>query len=444
MGLGGRTVGLGIGLLVLSACDGGGSVRVTMDLPTVARLDPTRPESGVQRFRIRVQGPNRFDQVLEDVPVDEPLDRTVEGLAGDLVSVEILGLDEEGNLRAFGRVPLVSLDGMAQVPVRRALAYVVHRPNVGLSRPDGVIYVFDLASRTLLERIALPEPIRATGISPWGGRAMLIPFNAGLGEGGVGLLYTADHRFERIDLGFVPDLVLAAPSVSSAVAVDASRTVYLDLESGEVVGEGRPIGGSPVDGVIAEDGRRAVVVMDAPPFVVDFDLQLQTEQTFSLPQTQPGGVGLDRQQNLAYVVGASGPVAAIDLVGGAARAFDRGFNAPVNLATYSPFFNGVVAVRTQGVGQIRSFSTLAEGERGEPIDTFDRVTGITTDGAGRRVIVVGAGTSTLTSGITVLDTRFDRAPEATSTLYPQDPEEVDASGRPVRYQPAGVAVPFGN
>lgn len=428
--------------LLAAGCGSETSFRIQLDLPSLAEVDPFEPGARVETVRFLIRGNDETDEVILDrvPPVSEV---SVEGLMGTEVSVEVFGYDALGNLRAYGRRPSAEVEEVVQVTFRRTLAYVIHRPDSDLREPDSVVYAIDMATRTRVARIGLGAGIRAASIRPWGGQAMLIGYRRGL-ELGVLILRTGDHSVETIDLGFVPDLALAASEGSTALAVDAANSVVFSLETGEVVRRGQPIGGNPVDGVIADSGRRAVVVMDLAPNVVDFDLRNGREQTLSL--NGAGGVGLDRARNQAYVAGDSGPVAAVDLASGNATAFTNGFATPVGLATYSAFMDGLVAVEALpgAVPKARSFSTFSQSEVGGVLDSFRNVTGISSDGAGRRVMIVAAGTSTLTAGISVLDTRFNAAPEGTNTLYPLDPEDVDAFGQGRRWQPAGLAIPFGD
>ncbi|HJL43281.1 MAG TPA: hypothetical protein RMG48_18380 [Myxococcales bacterium LLY-WYZ-16_1] len=431
-------------MFAVAACEATSVVDVRIDAPDPEALNPFRPQAGVEQVRVVVRGPDPGDEVIVDRP--PPVDSVrAEGLASSRVEVEVFGYDAIGSLRAYGRSPSVDVDGdvSVDVPFRRNLAYVIHAPDEDLSRPDEVVYVLDLISRTIVSRVELPSGTKARSICSWGGRAVLIGYRQG-GGGGVGILSTDDHGFRPIELGFAPAVILAAPDRPVAVALDATRTEYVDLASSERLGAGQSIGGTPVDGVLSDDGRRGVVVMDLPPYVVEVDLRRRRERTSSVPQMVPSGVGYDRSRNQAYVVGQGGPVVAVDLLSGNPQPFSAGFSGPVGLATYAPHFDGVVAVQTEGSPVIRSFSTFAQGERGTPVPTVSNITGISSDGAGRRVVAVGTGSSTLTAGLTVLETRFDQAPQATSTLYPQDPMELDPRGRPVRYRPAGVAVPFGD
>jgi hypothetical protein len=114
--------------------------------------------------------------------------------------------------------------------------------------------------------------------------------------------------------------------------------------------------------------------------------------------------------------------------------------------------NGILAVNTNpqnGASRVLSFVVLPpEGlsvEEGTP--SLNYPSGMASDAAGRRIIVVSGGTSSDDAGLTVIDTFPDHLPDGSSTLYPLDPDDtyVSPGGTTLRHRwrPADVAVIYG-
>jgi len=112
---------------------------------------------------------------------------------------------------------------------------------------------------------------------------------------------------------------------------------------------------------------------------------------------------------------------------------------------YSSHMNGLFAVRNAGDRpRVYPFSIVARSGGRTGIPTFAGAGAIAADGPGRRIVVAGAGTSSLTAGLTVIETELDELePAFTSTLYPRDPEDQGTFDQRERYRPIDLAVVYG-
>jgi hypothetical protein len=442
--------------LALGACEPGSDIRIELERPDAESLDPYAPEAGVAKVRLVVRGDQRGEEAVVDAaPGSDVLE--VRAFPAERVGVEVFGFDEVGNVRAYGRLPRRAADGglRARVPFRRNLAYFVHAPNPGQNAPEGVIYVVDVVTRTLVDRVRLAGSApRATSISARGGRSMLVTVTEGF-DARLVELSTFDHTMTSIDLDARPDVVLGIEATDLAVAIGGSRVAFVDLEAGRQLDGSIDVGGRVLDAALAPSGARALAAVDVfPPGLLEIDVDRREVRGENII-ANPGGIALDRRTSVAYVVSTeSRAIVGYDLETGRSSPLESApglvasMGSPSGRAVFSDHMSGFFAVRDPRDGsqpQIYPFSVLGRAGTSRGIPTFFDVRGIAADGPGRRVVVAGAGTSTRTAGITVIDTELDELePAFTNTLYPLDPDDTSGPfGQRQRYQPAGVAVVYG-
>lgn len=450
-------VGLAGGLIAMAAAAAGcgeasQTVTVRLTRASLEKLDPYAPSVGLASVRVRLVGTAGSDEAVRDLGLDEDV-AVFEGFPmAEAATVIVEGLDGPGNLLAFGRATGLSVteDLDVSVAVRRNLAYVTHRPNPGQAGPDAVIYQIDLATRGLAGRVRLPGTApSARGITARGGDELLVTFQDGA-QGKVGVLSAADDTVTTIDLPRPQDLTLGAPASPIGVAVGGGVVTFVDFDAGTVEAFPRPVGGRVLDGVISEDGRRALVVVDAAPGLIQIDLEGREVESVNII-ANPSGVALSQDGRQAYVTSATErEVAAVNLDNLRVEVLG-GFVKPVGEATYNDALDAVLSLDVDpdnGAGRVLGFIAPADEALrvDEGVRTLNFPTGIASDGIGRRAMVVAAGTSTQTAGLTVLEARPGSLPEGASALYPVDPDdrfEVGPSSFGQRYQPSDVAVVYG-
>jgi hypothetical protein len=75
-------------------------------------------------------------------------------------------------------------------------------------------------------------------------------------------------------------------------------------------------------------------------------------------------------------------------------------------------------------------------------------TAIRTDPSGHRLVVVAAGTSSASAGLTIIETTAAMVPVGSTGNYPADPNDfvmqADGFVEHVRYQPSGLALIYGH
>lgn len=443
---------------LLAACGGGGKVvTVVLDTPTLPEIDPGAVEARLARIRVWAKdsgggtvakdlAPSEAQVVFEDYRTDE-----------DNLTVLVEGYDELGTIVAFGRVEEVDATGDAvsvTVPFRRSLAYVIHQADPALSRPESVIYVVDVASRAYVTKLAIPgtAPV-ARGISARGGEAMLVTFSD-MGDGKLGILSTKDHTWTVFPLPVIQDLTIGVSRTNKGLVAGGGRVHVIDFSTGvtEAFKDGASdleVGGRVRDAVIGLGGRRAVVALDTNLAIFD----LETKASRAVALEAPGGVGLNSDGQVAFATSRTLPVVVeITLEQQVTRSVSGAFDVgSTGLATYSDAIPAVLALNTdQESGASRVYGWEDGGIKlpaKESFQVFRFATGITTDGPGRRVVVVSAGSTAETAGLSIIDTYSNQRPiEGSSVLYPLDPDDTSLGALPdnaARYRPRGVAVIYG-
>lgn len=446
-----------LGVLWLAACgEATKTVRVVLEPPALPALDPGALEARLAKVRVFVRDTGEGVIVRDLAPSERQL--TVEGYRTEETTVDVVveGYDELGTVVAYGRAEDLNVEGeeaTANVPFRRSLAYVIHQSNPGQQRPDAAIYVLDMATRAFVAKVIIPGAApSARGISAWGGKAILVTFSDS-GTGKVGVLSTSDHTWTVHSLPQIQDLAVAGSVSNTGLIAGGGRLNLIDLESGAVEslkdgGQDLVIGGRVRDAAIGLGGRRAVVALDTNLAIVD----LPNKTTKAVVLDSPGGVGLSADGITAFATSRTLPVAVeIALEQQTTDVRGAAFEGPTGIATYSDAIPGVLAVSTdEQSGASRVLGWEDGGSKlpaDQQVETLRFATGITSDGPGRRVVVVAASTSSTSSGVTVIDTFSNQQPLQSSTaLYPTDPDDTSA-GDPLvsgtRYRPRGVAVIYG-
>lgn len=441
--------------LCLCACgDPTATVTVRLSSSSAEGLDPFDPDTGLAKVRISVDGPDQHDDAFIDLGLAGERSATFEMIPADTkITVRANGYDAFGNVVAYGRVEDVGLDGDVDVdvPFRRNLAYVIHRREEGQASPEGWIYVIDMASRTFVTKLQLPGTApEALGISAQGGDAILVTYRDG-GSHYVGVLSAETHQITPLQLSQPQTMAVASPRSSTAVVAGGGFISFLDLDGGKNDVFPMQVGGQVLDAAVSPDGSRAVVVLDSAALDIDV-ARKEVEQISVLPN--PSGVCIGLGGSAAYLTSRSeGTVAVVELQGDDAGTLPNGgLTRPVEGCTFSDEMQAVFGVYVNpDSGASRAISFYVPTQEGLTLDegtqALPNPTGIATGAGGRRVIVVSAGTSSATAGLTVIDTFPDAIPDGSSTLYPLDPDDTFTSpGGAVlkqRWRPQGVAVIYG-
>ena len=473
-----RLVGLftasSCGLLTACSDDGGGTLTINVELTSSSRadLDPFAPELGLEIVQIVAEGSDRGQDATVSIG---PGERTAvisgfpAGGEDGTLTVRAEGLDAQGNLISFGRAPPVSSDSDASVtfPLRRNLAYITHQPNAFQQNPDRFVYVFDVASRSRIEKIQLPgvNP-RGEWVTARGGDSLLVTYRDG-GIGFLGILSAADHTWRTRALPTAQRVALGVEGQPIVVIAGGGVVTFVDLDNLEAEPEevraagGRLIGGTVRDGVISGDGQTALFILGGVTTgsVIFVDVENRTIEPLD-PVRDPAGVALAPDGRVAYVTsGLDQAVAEVDLRTGRV-AQSAGFARPVGLAAYSETMQAVLALdadlATRRVLALlpRACETTSElcGQALSVQDatpTTERPVDLAADGVGRQILVVGAGNSTAAAGLTLIETfrGVRRLPVAAAGPYPGDPDDTYIEGQNLvarqRYQPRSVAIIYG-
>jgi hypothetical protein len=442
-----------VGLLV-GCGDPSAKITVNLSASTNAVLNPFDPSVGISKIRVRVDGPDQHDDAVIDLGLGQK-EAVFEKFPVDLeVVVRADGYDAFGNTVAFGRDELLlEEDVTVTLPFRRNLAYVIHQSLEGQKQPEAHVYLIDVVSRTLVTKVKLPGTApRARGISARGGDSILVTYDDGA-SGFVGVLSADTNEVRAIPLMKQQALAIASPKSPMAVVAGGGSISFLDLDSGVNTPFPQPVGGVPMDAAIAFDGGRAIVVLDSNA-ALDIDVDAREVKQLALIPN-PSGVAIGFGGKVAFLTSSTeGSVGQVNLEGQDANVIPGGaFVRPVFGAAYSDEMQAVFgnSINPENrLGRTISFIVFPEPE-GLPLEngiqTLAEPATPSADGAGRRIVVVSAGTSSATAGLTIVDTFTDAVPDGSSTLYPLDPDDTFLSPKGTllkqRWRPQGVAVIYG-
>lgn len=498
------------GLVSLSslaaACGGAAEANITVKLLVsgLTDLDPFKANDRVAKVRLTVDGPERNDDAVRELSSSDR-ETTFELFPADRkVKIEASGLDALGNLVAYGRASDVQVDEdlTVEIPFRRLLAYVTHRPvcgggcnldqacvNLGQGytcRPTvtgcnpacgndracvevrnvpacslkstrstkgpGLLYVIDTVTRTRIATVTLPGSApRGLGVTTRGGEGVLVTYDDGV-NGFVGYLDADDHQWTSIPLMRAQETALIGPGQKIGIAAGGGAIAFFDIDAKQVLKE-VTVGGSVLDAALGLGGRRAIVVTDVERGVVLADLEKQTVTPLGDVLSGASGVGVTEDGRTAYITSSSErELRSIDFETAGVTSFAGAFAAPTGVSAYSDYGQSVIAVATPSGGGARALSFNVPNGMGDAFEagvgTLPSPSDIVALPTGSRLLVVSAGTSSTTAGLTAIDATPEAAPDGSSVLYPRDPDEskTEPNGQVVhqRYQPFHVGVLYGH
>ena len=479
------------------------SVDVTIQLASSSQ-ENLEPFSALSKIRVSIDGPERFDDAIIDLQSSDrkatftqyPRDRTVQ--------VEVRGFDAQGILRAYGRYNDLSLGSenlTVEVPFRKMLAYVIHSSICDGSCPEGEacvntgsgftcteesdqcgacdensscvfdlrvprcienyqgsnlgpgqIYVLDATSRKLIEKVALPMPgAIARSVRADQGDNILVTFEAGT-KSYVGILSQSDHSWRTVEFNRSIEIAFIG-SGGLGVAAGSGSIMFFEVETGKVLAQTeQAVAGRILDGAVGDSGRKAIIIMSRSPgaLLVDFGRQ----EIF--PPGEIGGasgVGMSEDGRVAYITSDSTKnIRALDMRTSGLTALPGEFGGFPGISVYSEAVSGLLSIYAdEEVNISRLIGYSVSGRRafepGTDVNLLPHPRGIASVPGGRRVIVVSAGTSTESAGLTIIDPDLETGLDASTVSYPKDPDDtyVNLLGEyeSQRYRPEGVAVSYG-
>lgn len=492
---------------LLAGCGGGtATVSVELSVSEVLEYDPYRSSDRLTNVRVTIDGPERHDDAVRDVPLDGRRVQFEEFPTERAVTITARGFDRAGTLIAFGRAEGVQVDDDVSVtiPFRRSVAFVTHQPICGggcgqdsacadagsgfrcepiadtctacsgegracvrrgagstcartyerTSPAPGLIYVIDLVTRALVKRIPIPgvSP-RAHGITARGGDALVVTYSDASGHH-VGWMSLDREEWTSIPIERPADLAVLGRGPIGVAAGGGAVTIFDAVQKKVVLTE--QIGGRVLDAAIGgETGQRAILVTSVPPGLVLIDLErADSPSSISSPGEVRGasGVALSEDGKFAFVTSSERrDVVTVDLQTGALATLPDGFSGPVDAAVYSDAMRSVLAIQRdddEGIARVLAYSVLKKV--GSPatsaVGTLPAPSGIAAGPGGRRLVVVSAGTSTQTAGLTVIDADLEDGFDGSTVSYPLDPDDTFVQGSVTgrqRYQPSRVAIVYG-
>jgi len=493
-------------LSLFLGCGGSGvTIDVALDLPTKDVLSPYHPSARLAYVRVTADGAERLDDVAKDIDLAARSVTFESYPVSRLTRVQVQGYDALGTLVAFGQLDAqVDTDDLSlTIPFRRTLAYVTHRdicdggcaeglvcanpgdghrcvtpaatgacgascnareqevcalpapmsgpacmrPYGGGARGAHVIYAIDVSSKTLVDVIDLPAADQtAVNITAKGGAGVWVTL-ASPGKSSAAFLSSATNTFApSVDLPNGIEYVLGSPD-TKYVAGGGGGNLYVFDETTGAEARKVPLGGRILDGVIGGGGSKALFVTSAG--LAQMDLEAPQEADPNSPGDVVGasGVATSDDGRFAYVTsGADGRVFVFDLVAGGSLLFENRFLATVRNMVFSAHAQIVLGIQVNAPSQ-RVFAYSIDDRSGFPVDRgisiLPEARGIASGALGRRVVIVSAGTSTGSSGLTVVDPVPDQEPTGSTVLYPRDPTDSYLEGTVMsfqRYRPDRVAI----
>jgi|GEM_PF-6123816 len=490
-------------VLILSACTAPDSeLVVNLDVSSISLLDPFQK---IKKVRVRIDGPERFDDAivyLEDgqqtaVFKNFPLDSDV--------SITAQGFDDNGLVYAFGQseeFKVGSENEAVTIAFRRLFAYVIHDSicdggcksgqacvdtgeGYSCSAVDDLcdvncsdsqacvslttgsrcletfqgkdsgpekIYVLDPQTRSVVQSLKLPVPnATASSIRADRGERILVTFETDE-TAYLGLLSQKDHTWKTFTLPR-PGAIALAGRNNLGVIAGQGRVYFINLESGEIDTQGeQATAGRILDGSVGDGGRKAVIVMSGQPGVllVDFD----RKEIYPPGQIEgAAGVGVSDDGRLAYINSSTTrQVRVLDLRTVGLSLLQGEFFGSPGISTFSSVVSGLLGVyvnEDENINRVIGYSVSGKRafEMGSEVNVLPSPRGIASLPGSNRVLIVSAGTSTLSAGITMIDPNLETGLEASTTVYPLDVEDSYVNrAREVsfqRYRPGDVAVTYG-
>jgi len=496
---------LGFCLLFAFAC-AEPTVNVTVELSpsTKDSLNPFSNGLDLERIRVRIDGPDRFDEAWVDLAEGEfkaefssfPSERTVR--------VEVKAFDAAGILRAYGRKKEVRLESdtvAVQIPFRRLLAYVTHasicdgrcrpehacvdagrgfeclalsdqcmncgaqeacvsasRQNLCLSnyagenRGPNIIYALDVNTRKVVERISLPgASAQAASINAHEGDFMLVPFVEDA-KASLGILSQSDHSWKRIEFDRPFDLAIMGHN-GLGVAAGTGQIQFFELESGRALaGNIQLLAGTARQAVVGEGGRKAVILMSGRPGVLLVDFE--TQEIYPPGEIEgASGLGVSEDGRLAYITSSdSNTVKVLDLRSAGLTALSGEFSGVPGQTVFTAQTSSLLSIYSDAKENIhRVIAYSVSGRRGfdagAELTVLPNPRGIAVTPGGGRVVLVSAGTSSQSAGLTVIDPDIEAGLQGSTISYPRDTEDsypvAGGQSGHQRYRPSRIAISYG-
>lgn len=337
------------------------------------------------------------------------------------------------------------------------------RTYAGTSRAPSTIYAFDTADRSFVEAITIPgtRP-RAIAVSAIGGDAVWVTWSddpeGGDDRGGrAARLSTSDHTWSPVVRTGAPlDLVVGSPTQDHAVGGRSGEIALIDVAAGTVLRR-FSTGGRVLDAAVGGPGDRVAVLVTSSGLVsLELDRPNETQPIVPGELVGASGVAVNETGDVAYVASSvERSLITLDLVRGGASTFAScagvadeciaGFAAPVTGLSYAAKNQALFAVRDADQ-RVLAYDLLSR--RGAPsaqgIGIYERGAGVAAGPDGLRVAIISTGTSSLSSGLTMLDGTLP--PTGSSLGYFGDPLDVYTErGQRFRqrYQPRSLTILHG-
>jgi DNA-binding beta-propeller fold protein YncE len=338
------------------------------------------------------------------------------------------------------------------------------RTYAGTSRAPATIYAFDTADRSFVEAVTIPgtRP-RAIAVSAVGGEAVWVtwsdePEGSDDRGGRAARLSTSDHTWSPVVRTGAPfDLVIGSPTQDHAVGGRSGELALIDVVAGSVLRR-FSTGGRVLDGAVGGPGGRIALLATSSGLVsLELDRANETQPVVPGELVGASGVAVDETGDVAYVASSvERSLVALDLVrggatpiascAGVADACIAGFAAPVTGLAYASTGQALFAIR-DAEQRVLAYDLLSR--RGAPsaqgIGIYERGAGIAAGPDGLRVALISTGTSSLSSGLTMLDATLP--PTGSSLGYFGDPlDGYTERGQRFRqrYQPRSLTILHGH
>jgi hypothetical protein len=477
------------------------SVRASViDVETSKRFpDPANLESITRGHVFDAIDVSGTSGVFQDIEVRAQSSNA--GLPRD-TRVRVEGLDALGNVIAYGERVGVDLNGgdqTVEIQFRRALAYVIHEPTCQGGCPSGqtcvlfggasgaagcqpsstgctscgsaesciltpnaqsaceptyskssggelFVYALDINSRTLISptdgRIRIPGTApRAYGITAVGGEGVAVTVQDGM-SWFVDFLSADDHQWSTIPVPGPVDLALIGDN-HNGVAAGPGGSYSISLDEKTATLWSKMLSGHVFSGALGADRRKALLAMRGLNGGLLFDLSRPGDAaavSVAGALTSPVGIAItgELQSAIASQCGQDGRADSVNVFTGLETMGGSAMNV----------FSTTVAGCAWSAGTQRLFAIEGDGEHisdsvGDVnFTTYERIQQIAAGPEAQRLLVISAGTSSLTAGITAIDpaprtdpmnTDFPAA-EWSILQYPIDPITHE------RYQPSRIAI----
>ena len=423
-------------------------VVVDLDVASNPLLDPFQK---IEKVRVRIDGPERFDDAVIDLQDGEqkavfknfPPDRDVR--------ITAQGFDDNGLIYAFGQSEEFKVSAESEavtIAFRRLCAYIIHDSicdggcksgqacvdngegysclatdamceltcldeQACISSPTGSkcmdlfrgenlgpekIYVLDPQTKSIIQTLDLPVPnAQATSIRADGGERMLVTFETS-DAAYLGLLAQKDHSWQTFQLSRPGEIALAGRGNLGVIA-GQGRVSFINLETGEIETQGeQATAGKILDGSVGDGGRKAVIVMSGQPGVLLVDFE--RKEIYPPGQVEgAAGVGVSEDGRLAYINSSiTRQVRVLDLRTGGLSLLQGEFFGSPGISTFSSAVSGLLGVyvnEEENINRIIGYSVSGKRafEMGSEVNVLPGPRGIASLPGGNRVLIVSAGTS---------------------------------------------------